>query len=101
VASSRYYTGICLEGVRKITKNLRVASIPAEIRTEHLPIPLHQTTRFISLYACTLLHENRSFSYTINSVERRISDIMISHRVAQGLSRVWPPVLAKMLIGDL
>jgi hypothetical protein len=29
VACSRYYTGICVEGLRNTTKNVRIAGVPA------------------------------------------------------------------------
>jgi hypothetical protein len=29
--------GICLEGLRKTTTNLKIVGVPAEIRTSHLP----------------------------------------------------------------
>jgi hypothetical protein len=32
-----YYPGICLKGLRKAMKNLRVVSVLAKIQTEHLP----------------------------------------------------------------
>jgi hypothetical protein len=38
VAKWRYYPRICMEGLRKNTKNkIRIADVPAEIRSEELP----------------------------------------------------------------
>jgi hypothetical protein len=37
MAYSRYYPGICLEGLKKTAKNFnRLADAPAEVRTKHL-----------------------------------------------------------------
>jgi hypothetical protein len=36
MAQSRYST-VCLEELRKIPKNFRIAGVPAAIRAEHLP----------------------------------------------------------------
>jgi hypothetical protein len=37
VAELRYYSGICLEGLRKATKtSARISCLPTEIRTEEL-----------------------------------------------------------------
>jgi hypothetical protein len=33
----RYYPDICLEGLRKTTRNLRIAGLQAEISTQILP----------------------------------------------------------------
>jgi hypothetical protein len=38
VAYSRYYSGICREGLRKATRTSdTIGRLPAEIRTQHLP----------------------------------------------------------------
>jgi hypothetical protein len=37
VAKSRHYPDICLKGLRKIRKTVRISGVPSEIRTEHLP----------------------------------------------------------------
>jgi hypothetical protein len=31
-----HYLDVCREGLRKIMKNLRIAGVPAEIRTEYI-----------------------------------------------------------------
>jgi hypothetical protein len=49
VAKSRHYPGMFLEDMRKTTRNLRIASFPAEIRTEHL------LNASIELYRRTIL----------------------------------------------
>jgi hypothetical protein len=37
VANLRYYLGVCLEGLRKITKpSVRIAGVPAEMSSKHL-----------------------------------------------------------------
>jgi hypothetical protein len=46
LAYSRYYPGIRLQGPRKTTRNLEIAGIPTEIRTDDIPdtslLPLGQ-----------------------------------------------------------
>jgi hypothetical protein len=37
MAYSGYFPENCLEGLRKITKDLRIADVPAKIQTERLP----------------------------------------------------------------
>jgi hypothetical protein len=37
VAKLRYYPTICVEGLRKTTKNARIPGVLAEIHNEHLP----------------------------------------------------------------
>jgi hypothetical protein len=37
VAASRDYLDICPEGLRKHTKELKLAGVPVKILTEHLP----------------------------------------------------------------
>jgi hypothetical protein len=48
LTSSRYYRSIFLEGLRKTTKNLRIANLLAEIRTEPLTF---QSNYFRNLYS--------------------------------------------------
>jgi hypothetical protein len=38
VAESRAHTGTVLNGLRKTTRNLRIPSVPIEIRTEYLTV---------------------------------------------------------------
>jgi hypothetical protein len=39
VAKSRYYPGICLDGLRKTTKkSFRIGGVPAEIRCSHFVV---------------------------------------------------------------
>jgi hypothetical protein len=49
MASSTYYSVICLEGLRKTTKNFRIAGVEAGIRRQHLPNTNLELYHYISL----------------------------------------------------
>jgi hypothetical protein len=54
----KHCPGICLEGERRLTKNLTIVGILAEIRTEHVPNRSQRRCVYTSLYGnCVLLVE--------------------------------------------
>jgi hypothetical protein len=55
-SSRDYYPGICLEGLRKTTKDIRIAGTPAEIRTGHLPEVLSFAPTCWSIYTYLTQH---------------------------------------------
>jgi hypothetical protein len=54
----RYYLSICLEELWKTMKNLRIADVPTEIQTEHLPntsLECYHYTNLLSLNVIDLM----------------------------------------------
>jgi hypothetical protein len=57
VAYSRYYPGICLEGLRKTTKtSVRIAGVPSEVQTKSLSIKAYRVT-FGPTYSASRCHQ--------------------------------------------
>jgi hypothetical protein len=85
VASSRYYPGSCLEGLRNTTTDLGIAGVPVEIRAENLPNTNHDFPQTLQADAEVMPYRGPRPSSTIFAIRNSVllckSMIPLSFRV--------------------
>lgn len=77
IHDQRYYLSICMEGLRKNHEKYptRIASVPAEIRTQNLPntspLSLHQPTKYIIQSCLYPIERGRTISLRVRGTAPR------------------------------